>query len=248
MIAPAVSVGASKDGRDVGCLERFDWERLSAALHDRGFVAMGPLLIPETCQSLRDQFDMDSLFRSHIDMARHGFGRGAYRYFADPLPDMITQLRRGLYARLLPVANQWLAMLGRDDRYPVDHGDFLARCHRAGQRQPTPLLLRYDTDDYNCLHQDLYGEHVFPLQVAIMLSEPVTDFTGGEFILTEQRPRMQSRAEVIPLALGHAVIFAVNERPVAGKRGVYRARMRHGVSRVLSGQRHVLGVIFHDAA
>lgn len=248
MNAPAVLVGATNPDPGAGNLERFDWNRLTADLRDRGFAAMGPLLTPETCRTLRDLFDSDTLFRSHIDMARHGFGRGSYKYFADPLPGIIAQLRRELYGRLQTVANQWLAMLGRDDRFPADYTDFLTRCHEAGQCQPTPLLLRYGPDDYNCLHQDLYGEHVFPFQVAILLSEPGTDFTGGEFILTEQRPRMQSRAEVIPLALGEAVIFAVNERPVAGKRGVYRARMRHGVSRVLSGQRHVLGVIFHDAA
>lgn len=248
MSAPARAVDARKDDRDIGSLGGIDWSGLSAALKQRGFAAMGPLLTPHDCQTLRDLFDRDDLFRSHINMARHGFGRGTYKYFADPLPDIIMQLRRALYGRLQPIANEWLAMLGRVDRFPVGHEDFLVRCHKAGQRQPTPLLLRYGADDYNCLHQDLYGEHVFPFQVAILLSQPGADFTGGEFILTEQRPRMQSRAEVIPLALGEAVIFAVNERPIAGKRGFYRARMRHGVSRVRSGQRDVLGVIFHDAA
>ncbi|MCR9135050.1 MAG: 2OG-Fe(II) oxygenase [Alphaproteobacteria bacterium] len=215
---------------------------------ERGFAAIGPLLDPTTCQSVSRWFDEDAWYRSHIDMARHGFGRGEYKYFADPLPRLVTALRQTLYGRLEPVANTWLEMLGRNDWFPKDHKAFVDRCHEAGQCHPTPLLLRYGVGDYNCLHQDLYGDHVFPLQVAIMLSEPGTDFSGGEFILTEQRPRMQSRVEVIPLGLGEAVVFAVNERPVIGKRGVYRVRMRHGVSRVLSGQRHVLGIIFHDAA
>lgn len=248
MSAPVLMAGTDVDGGDPLRLESFDWENISDALHNRGFAAMGPLLKPTTCHSLGKLFEDGALFRSHINMARHGFGRGEYKYFADPLPGLIAELRHAIYARLEPVANQWLAMLGRDDRFPTGHEAFLDRCHKAGQRLPTPLLLRYGVDDYNCLHQDLYGEHVFPFQVAILLSEPGIDFTGGEFILTEQRPRMQSRAEVVRLGLGDAVIFAVNERPVAGKRGVYRARMRHGVSRVLSGQRHVLGIIFHDAA
>lgn len=229
-------------------LETFDWPDLTEALHNRGFAVMRSLLDRKTCHSMRDSYDDDVLFRRHIDMVRHGFGRGVYKYYADPLPAKITHLRRSFYARLQPVANHWLEQSGRTDRFPADHEAFLTRCHQAGQCLPTPLLLRYGVDDYNCLHQDLYGDHVFPFQVAVLLSEPGGDFTGGEFILTEQRPRMQSRAEVIGLGLGDAVIFAVNERPVEGKRGVYRARMRHGVSRVLSGERHVLGVIFHDAA
>lgn len=248
MSVPAVTAGSWDIDCELSGLDQVDWDRHYEALMERGFAAIGPLLDPTTCQSLSQCFDEDALFRSHINMARHGFGQGEYKYFADPLPKLVTALRQTLYGRLEPIANSWLEMLGRDDRFPKDHPAFVERCHEAGQRHPTPLLLRYRAGDYNCLHQDLYGEHVFPLQVAIMLSEPGTDFSGGEFILTEQRPRMQSRAEVIPLGLGEAVVFAVNERPVCGKRGVYRVRMRHGVSRVLSGQRQVLGIIFHDAA
>jgi hypothetical protein len=181
-------------------------------------------------------------------MASHGFGRGEYKYFADPLPDLIVGLRRGLYRRLAPLADRWNAAMGNDVRYPAGHEAFRARCHAAGQTRPTPLLLRYRPGDYNCLHQDVYGAHVFPLQVAILLSEPGRDFTGGEFVLTEQRPRMQSRAEVVNLSQGDGVIFAVRERPVQGARGAYRVNMRHGVSRLRSGERFTLGVIFHDAA
>jgi hypothetical protein len=180
-------------------------------------------------------------------MARHGFGRGEYKYFAYPLPGIVAALRTALYARLAPLANRWNAALGHEVAYPARHADFLARCHSAGQTRPTPLLLRYGAGDYNCLHQDLYGEHVFPFQVAFLLAEPGRDFTGGEFVLTEQRPRMQSRAEVVPLGLGDAVIFAVHHRPVRGARGVYRVNLRHGVSRIRSGRRHTIGIIFHDA-
>ena len=181
-------------------------------------------------------------------MARHGFGRGEYRYFAYPLPDMVAALRSALYPRLAPLANQWAGRLGIATRFPETHGDFLERCHAAGQTRPTPLLLQYQADDYNCLHQDLYGEHVFPIQVAVLLSAPGDDFTGGEFVLTEQRPRMQSRAAVVPLQQGDAVIFAVNQRPQRGTRGDYRVAMRHGVSKLHSGTRHTLGIIFHDAS
>jgi uncharacterized protein len=189
-----------------------------------------------------------SLFRSHVQMARHGFGRGEYRYFAYPLPPLVAELRDALYPRLASVANHWNERMGRDRRFPAAHDDYLARCHAAGQTRPTPLLLQYAPGDYNCLHRDLYGAEVFPLQVAVLLSAPGADFTGGEFVLTEQRPRMQSRAAVVPLNKGDAVIFAVNERPVAGSRGDYRVAMRHGVSELRCGQRHTLGIIFHDAA
>jgi hypothetical protein len=188
------------------------------------------------------------LFRSQVHMARHGFGRGEYKYFAYPLPEMVAGLRARLYPQLAPIANRWQERMGLETRFPAAHDDFLKRCHAAGQTRPTPLLLQYGPDDYNCLHQDLYGEHVFPLQVAILLSRPEEDFTGGEFVLTEQRPRMQSVPSVVPLQQGDAVIFAVSQRPVSGTRGSYRVTMRHGVSRVRSGRRHTLGIIFHDAA
>jgi hypothetical protein len=181
-------------------------------------------------------------------MAAHGFGRGEYKYFADPLPELIVALRRGFYPRLAPIADRWNEAMGVSVRYPAEHEAFLKRCHQAGQKRPTPLLLRYGPGDYNCLHQDVYGEHLFPLQIAILLSAPSHDFTGGEFVLTEQRPRMQSRAEVAPLTQGDGVIFAVRERPVQGTRGTYRVNLRHGVSRIRSGERFTLGVIFHDAA
>nr|WP_304504002.1 2OG-Fe(II) oxygenase [Corallococcus sp. AS-1-12] len=209
---------------------------------------MEQLLTPDECEALALIYDLDDAFRSRVVMARHGFGRGEYKYFDHPLPELVTRLRTALYPHLVPIANRWNTAMGIDVRYPDAHADFLARCHEAGQVRPTPLLLRYGVDDYNCLHQDLYGEHVFLLQVAILLSEPGRDFTGGEFVLTEQRPRMQSRAEVVPLRQGDAVVFAVHHRPVQGTRGTYRVNLRHGVSRVRSGQRHTAGIIFHDAA
>jgi len=205
------------------------------------------LLLPEECRALAALYPDDILFRSRVVMGRHGFGRGEYKYFSYPLPDLIAKLRLALYANLYGIANRWNEAMEINVRYPESHAAFLERCHAAGQTRPTPLLLRYGADDYNCLHQDLYGEHVFPLQVAILLSEPGRDFTGGEFVLTEQRPRMQSRAEVVPLRQGDAVAFAVHVRPVRGKRGFYRVNMRHGVSRIRSGHRHTVGVIFHDA-
>jgi uncharacterized protein len=205
------------------------------------------LLSPDECRALAGLYSDEPRFRSRVVMARHGFGRGEYKYFSYPLPRMVADLRSAFYPRLAPIANRWNAAMRIDVRYPRAHADFLARCHDAGQVRPTPLLLQYGADDYNCLHQDLYGEHVFPLQVAILLSEPGTDFTGGEFVLTEQRPRMQSRPEVVPLRQGDAVIFAVHHRPLQGTRGVYRLNLRHGVSRVRTGHRQTLGVIFHDA-
>jgi hypothetical protein len=228
-------------------LAALDWRRIAASLDAEGCAHIGAVLSPAECRSLIAMYDDDARFRSRIVMTRHGFGRGEYKYFAAPLPEVVAALRTALYPPLAAIANRWNAALGAEARYPEAHEDFLARCRRAGQTKPTPLLLRYGEGDYNCLHQDLYGEQVFPLQVAFLLSEPARDFTGGEFVLTEQRPRMQSRAEVVPLGQGDGVIFPVHHRPVQGKRGVYRVTMRHGVSRVRSGHRHTLGVIFHDA-
>ncbi|GMU03080.1 2OG-Fe(II) oxygenase [Corallococcus caeni] len=224
-----------------------DWEATGRELDARGCAALEHLLTPEECEALALLYDVEDAFRSRVVMARHGFGRGEYKYFDHPLPEVVTELRTAMYPWLAPIANRWNTAMGIDVRYPDAHADFLARCHEAGQVRPTPLLLRYGVDDYNCLHQDLYGEHVFPLQVAILLSEPGRDFTGGELVLTEQRPRMQSRAEVVSLRQGDAVVFAVHHRPVQGTRGTYRVNLRHGVSRLRSGMRHTLGIIFHDA-
>jgi uncharacterized protein len=223
-----------------------DWAALSAALDAHGCTTTGPLLRAEECAALRDLYGDEAPFRSRIVMARHGFGRGEYKYFAYPLPEIVATLRTALYEPLANTANRWNEAMGIAVRYPAKHAAYLARCHAAGQTKPTPLLLQYARGDYNCLHQDVYGEHVFPLQAAFLLSRPTQDFAGGEFVLTEQRPRMQSRAEVVPLQRGEAVIFPVHHRPVQGTRGVYRVNMRHGVSRLRSGNRHTLGVIFHD--
>lgn len=229
-------------------VESLDWPRILADLDSFGFATTGPLLSLEECAALATAYDDDSLFRTRIVMARHGFGSGEYKYLAYPLPNLVHSLRASLYPRLAPLANSWSQKTGRGVSFPAEHASFLSRCHDAGQTRPTPLMLRYKQGDFNCLHQDLYGDHVFPLQAAFLLSDPGRDFTGGEFVLTEQRPRQQSRASVVPLSQGEAVIFAVNERPVEGTKGTYRVRMRHGVSRILSGNRHTLGVIFHDGA
>jgi uncharacterized protein len=228
-------------------VDAIDWTQASGDLDAQGCAVLNGLLSADECRALAALYPDDNHFRSRIVMGRHGFGRGEYKYFAYPLPHLIAELRPALYGRLRGVANRWNEAIGVDIRYPESHEAFLKRCHSAGQTRPTPLLLQYGVGDYNCLHQDLYGEHVFPLQVAILLSEPGRDFTGGEFVLTEQRPRMQSRPEVVPLAQGDAVVFAVHVRPVQGTRGFYRVNLRHGVSRVRSGHRHTLGVIFHDA-
>jgi hypothetical protein len=217
-------------------------------LDARGNAVLEGLLSPDECEALAAMYTRGDLFRSRVVMARHGFGRGEYQYFKYPLPDVIAELRTTLYPYLAPIANRWNEAMGIEVRYPEEHADFIARCHRAGQTKPTPLLLQYQTDDYNCLHQDVHGEHVFPLQVATLLSEPARDFTGGEFVMTEQRPRMQSRVEVVPLGQGDAVVFTVRSRPVQGGRGMYRVNLRHGVSRIRSGHRHTVGIIFHDAA
>jgi len=225
-----------------------DWEEIGTDLDARGSAVIERVLSPAHCRSIAALYEADERFRSKVVMERHGFGRGEYKYFNYPLPPLVADLRTSLYPHLAAIANRWNAALGIDVRYPAAHSAFVARCHAAGQTKPTPLILRYGAGDYNCLHQDLYGEHVFPLQATILLSAPDGDFAGGEFVLTEQRPRMQSRPEVVPLHQGDAVIFAVQHRPVQGSRGVYRVNMRHGVSRVRRGHRQTLGVIFHDAA
>ncbi len=229
-------------------MNEVDWSHLDSELDLRGSAVIPALVTPQTCTALRALYADEAPFRSRVVMERHGFGRGEYKYLAYPLPAIVEELRTAAYTRLAPIANRWNASMSIDVRYPEALGEFLLRCHAAGQVRPTPLLLQYREGDYNCLHQDLYGEHVFPLQLAVLLSEPGEDFTGGELVLTEQRPRMQSRAEVVPLRRGDAVVFAVHHRPVQGTRGVYRVKLRHGVSRLRSGHRHTLGVIFHDAA
>ena len=223
------------------------WEQVYRDLDAEGNATIKSILSSVECDNVRVLYDNDDLFRSHVVMERHGFGRGEYRYFRYPLPDLITTLRTSLYPHLVAIANRWNEAMRIDVHYPATHAEYIDQCHKAGQDKPTPLLLRYGTDDYNCLHQDLYGEHVFPLQVAVLLSEPDKDFTGGEFVMTEQRPRMQSRPMVVPLRKGDGVVFAVNHRPVRGTKSVYRVNLRHGVSRLRSGSRYTLGIIFHDA-
>jgi hypothetical protein len=230
-------------------IDAIDWCSIATDLDTQGWAIIPKLLANGECDGIAGLYGQGGeTFRSHIVMARHGFGQGEYRYFAYPLPALIEDLRRELYPRLVPIANRWNARMGVDVRFPETHADYLDRCHAAGQRRPTPLLLQYGPGDYNCLHQDLYGEHVFPLQVATLLSEPGQDFEGGEFVLTEQRPRMQTRVSVVPLAKGDAVVFAVHSRPQKGSRGDYRVTLRHGVSKLRDGRRHTLGIIFHDAA
>jgi len=229
-------------------LDAYDWSAIDAALDAVGCAVLDALLTPQQCDGLAALYPHEQNFRSSIDMARHGFGKGEYRYFKYPLPALVAELRDKLYERAAPLANAWNGRLNDATRYPVRHADYLKLCHRAGQARPTPLLLRYGPGDFNCLHQDLYGELAFPLQATVLLSDPARDFSGGEFVLTEQRPRMQSRVEVVPLKQGDAVLFAVHHRPVQGSKGVYRVNLRHGVSRVRAGQRHTLGIIFHDAA
>jgi len=224
-----------------------DWRAIGSDLDSHGCAVLAGLLTPDECAGLARSYTDEGRFRSRVVMSRHGFGRGEYKYFAYPLPEPVASLRTALYPPLASVANRWHAAMGIEARYPAEHAAFLERCREAGQARPTPLLLQYGAGDYNCLHQDLYGELAFPLQVAILLAEPGVAFTGGEFVLTEQRPRMQSRVEVVPLGRGDGVIFPVHHRPVQGTRGVYRVNLRHGVSRVRSGHRATLGIIFHDA-
>jgi uncharacterized protein len=242
---PAARTASSEIPQRVAAL---DWSAIASDLDAHGCATTGPLLTLEACAALVQSYPDDAPFRSRIIMSRHGFGRGEYKYFAYPLPDIVAQLRSALYPPLAEVANRWNETMSADVTYPADHAAYLQRCHKAGQTKPTPLLLQYGSGDYNCLHQDIYGANIFPLQVAFLLSRPGADFTGGEFVLTEQRPRMQSRAEVVPLRQGEGVIFPVHHRPVQGTRGTYRVNMRHGVSRLRSGNRYTLGVIFHDAA
>ena len=237
-------VAASIDER----VERVDWAGVGSALDAQGSAVVEGLLSAAECAALAARYADDAAFRSRVVMARHGFGRGEYRYFGYPLPEMVARLRTALYPKLAPIANRWHAAMGLDARFPAEHVAFIERCQAAGQTRPTPLLLQYRAGDYNCLHQDLYGAQVFPLQVVILLSEPGRDFSGGEFVMTEQRPRMQSRAEVLPLRQGDAAVIAVHQRPVQGTRGAYRVNLRHGVSRVRSGLRHTAGIVFHDAA
>ena len=246
-------MSATLTARPVGSIdidrrvEAVDWANAATHLDDSGWARLATLLTPKECETLAGLYEDDRWFRSHVVMARHGFGRGEYKYFRYPLPDIVADLRRAIYPKLVPTANRWNESMRLDVHYPDAHAEFIARCNKAGQTRPTPLLLQYAAGDFNALHQDLYGEHVFPLQLTILLSEPEQDFTGGEFVLTEQRPRMQSRAEVVPLRRGDAVVFAVHHRPVHGTRGTYRVNLRHGVSRLRSGHRHTVGVIFHDA-
>lgn len=241
------SARAASQDMSADRLAALDWARVGADLDTHGCAVIKGVLTPGECAALASLYAQDAPFRSRVVMARHGFGRGEYKYFAYPLPPIVSGLRQALYPPLSAVANRWNEAMGIDVRYPNDHAAFLERCHRAGQTRPTPLLLRYVEDDYNCLHQDVYGVHLFPLQAAFLLAAPGRDFTGGELVLVEQRPRMQSRAEVVPLEQGDGVIFAVRERPVRGTRGYYRVALRHGVSRLRSGKRHTMGIIFHDA-
>jgi hypothetical protein len=239
---------AAREGDDIiRRVAALDWPGIAAELDADGFAVISTLLAPGRCAAIADLYPTDEHFRRQVVMARHGYGRGEYKYFAYPLPPVVAALRTSLYPPLAGIANRWNEELGIDVRYPPGHAAFIERCHGAGQVRPTPLVLRYGPGDFNCMHQDVYGEHVFPLQVAVLLNEPGADFTGGEFLLTEQRPRMQSRAEVVPLRRGDGVIFPVRHRPVRGTRGSYRVNVRHGVSRVRSGSRHTLGIIFHDA-
>jgi hypothetical protein len=245
--AEAMTQGSDRTKPALPRVSAIDWERVRGDLDMAGFALLPGLLADAECDALAAGYGPGPQFRSHVMMARHGFGRGEYRYYSYPLPPLVQELRTALYPQLAPIANRWNMRMGLAGRYPGDHAAWLQACHAAGQARPTPLLLRYGEGDYNCLHQDLYGDLAFPLQVAALLSVPGVDFTGGEFVLTEQRPRMQTRVEVVPLAKGDAVVFAVNERPSKGVRGDYRVKMRHGVSRLRSGHRHTLGIIFHDA-
>jgi hypothetical protein len=239
--------GATVTAAIQGRVERIDWERIYADLDAQGWAIAPKLLTHTEADAVAGLYDRGDGFRSHVIMGRHGFGRGEYKYFSYPLPPIIQSLRAATYPHLVPIANKWHERMSKEVRFPANHAAFLDRCHKAGQVRPTPLLLQYAPDDYNCLHRDLYGEHVFPIQIAILLDQPGEDFEGGEFVMTEQRPRMQTRAMVLPLKKGDAAIFAVNSRPMKGVRGDYQVKLNHGVSKLYSGKRHTVGVIFHDA-
>ena len=242
-----MSTAVAKKAESATEVERYDWDEIGATLNAFGAAVLPKLMTASECEDIAALYADEKHFRSHIHMARHGFGRGEYRYFKYPLPARIAALRTALYAQIAPFANAWNERMNIAVRYPQRHTDYLKLCHEAGQTRPTPLLLQYGPGDFNCLHQDLYGELAFPMQITALLSKPERDFTGGEFVLTEQRPRMQSRVEVVPLQQGDAVLFTVHNRPVQGSKGAYRVNMRHGVSRIRSGRRHTLGIIFHDA-
>ena len=248
LLPPGEGGRRSRPDEGLAPIGALDWPAIESDLDAYGCAIAPKLISREACRKLAALYPDDARFRSRIVMGSHGFGRGEYKYFANPLPDHIVALRRGFYPRLAPIANRWNEALKSDVRYPAAHAAYLKQCHDAGQTRPTPLLLRYGPGDYNCLHKDLYGEQVFPLQVAVLLSRPGEDFSGGEFVLTEQRPRMQSRAMVVPLKKGDGVVFAVNNRPMKGTRGDYQVKMRHGVSEFRAGHRHTVGIIFHDAA
>jgi hypothetical protein len=237
-------IGMSFESR----IDSLPWDELTAGLERRGHATTGALLSAAECRDLVDRYDDPARFRSRVVMERHAFGRGEYKYFAYPMPPLVADLRQALYRHLAPLASRWNGALRYEGRFPATHDEYLGQCHAAGQTRPTPLMLKYGAEDFNCLHQDLYGPLVFPLQATILLSRPQRDFEGGEFLLVEQRPRVQARAEVVPLHQGEAVIFAVNHRPVPGARGFFRVNLRHGVSRIRSGERYALGIILHDAA
>ena len=246
--ATEISAALPKVAKAFARIEALDWQEIGKNLDEQGNATLAGVLTPQECQALAGLYSNEDGFRSRVVMGRHGFGRGEYKYFSYPLPDIIAEMRTELYSRLAPLADKWNESMKIDVRYPAKHAQFIKGCHDAGQKRPTPLLLQYGAGDFNCLHQDLYGEHVFPIQVTFLLSEPGKDFTGGEFVVTEQRPRMQSRPEVVPLRQGDGVAFAVHHRPVQGTRVVYRVKMRHGVSRLHTGRRHAMGIIFHDAS
>jgi hypothetical protein len=245
---PAESGSVASPTTIDGRVDAIDWVKVHADLDAQGWAIAPRLLTHTEADFVSGLYGHEQGFRSHVIMSRHGFGRGEYKYFSYPLPPLIQSLRTAAYSRLAPIANQWCERMGQPTRFPADHAAFLERCHRAGQLRPTPLLLEYAPEDYNCLHRDLYGEHVFPIQIAILLDQPGEDFAGGEFVMTEQRPRMQTRPMVLPLKKGDAAVFAVNSRPMKGVRGDYKVKLNHGVSKLYSGKRHTVGLIFHDAA